>query len=72
MKAKNKAKELIVLFNVEIQLNELTETTATAKKCALIAVEELLTYISNIDELKGSMKSADYWQEVKKEIIKLK
>jgi len=42
-----------------------------AKKCALIAVDEILKAMDNPDETYLMKHSVNYWQEVKKEIENL-
>jgi hypothetical protein len=41
------------------------------KQCALIAVDEILLYLKNSDDVMTSIKAVDYWQEVKNEIESL-
>ncbi len=60
MKPEDKARELILIYYSLIPMN----TISFAKKCALIAVDEILNVIhTNIED--------KYWQEVKQEIKKL-
>jgi hypothetical protein len=58
MIAKEKAEELLAKFEHEICFTD-------AKKCALIAVDEILIAIQDLPE---NNVRWDYWQEVKKEI----
>ena len=51
-----------------------TETACNyegVKDCALIAVDEILLYLKNSDDVMTSIKAVDYWQEVKNEIESL-
>ena len=64
MTPKEKAKELRLKYYVNIPLNCLMLDENLAKKCALIAVDELFDYNS-----KESMHN--YWILVKEEIEKL-
>jgi predicted esterase YcpF (UPF0227 family) len=73
MTPKEKAQKLVGKFN-----NEHIEDTFViyqnvdeSKRCALIAVDEILLYLKNSDDVMTSIKAVDYWQEVKKEIEKL-
>ena len=65
MTPKEKAQKL---FDKFIQTNG---NSFFAKECALIAVDEILLYLKNSDDVMTSIKAVDYWQEVKKEIEKL-
>ena len=65
MTPKEKAQKLVEKF---IQTNG---NSFFAKECALIAVDEILLYLKNSDDVMTSIKAVDYWQEVKKEIEKL-
>jgi hypothetical protein len=70
MKAKEKAKELVALFEYEDNLGIADNTgiegidKKKAKQCALIAVDELIFNAHN-----NYMEK--YWEEVKQEIINL-
>ena len=64
MTAKEKAKELVqIYFNEVSDANPLEDILVSAKKCALICVDEILEFYDRID--------VKYWKEVKKEINKL-
>ena len=73
MTPKDKAEELVEkMYLVPNSYGECLMETEEAKKCALIAVDEI------IDVLGGSgvysfadIKVSEYWEEVKKEIEKL-
>jgi hypothetical protein len=85
MSAKEKARELVDSYR-NILMNEDTECaneilcTVIAKRCALIAVDELLEFENRVIEewrnyfegKGGSMKvERIFWEEVKQEINKL-
>ena len=63
MTAKEKARELFDRFKKNNK-----DTIFNAKKCALIAVEEIL---NNDGFTKFDDHLTDYWQQVKREIEKL-
>ena len=66
MKAKEKAKELLEKFMQPIDsLHKYPMCFDTAKQCALIAVDEIIT---NRERIKGIDKL--YWQQVKHELNK--
>ena len=66
MEAKEKAKALVDRFLFEVdQVNPLEDIFESAKKCALICVDEIL------EEIEGFPYAYKYWGEVKKEIDKL-
>ena len=44
---------------------------SSAKKCALIAVDEIINLNYNLLEYYGNLSSTEYWQEVKQELLKL-
>lgn len=60
MTPKEKAKELVYKFDDAM---EFATPQRFAKKCALIAVDEIMKH--------NSFPTMDYWQEVKQEIEKL-
>jgi hypothetical protein len=65
MTPKEKAKELYNKYcNMESHCDD-------AKECSLVAVDEILLYLKNSDDVMTSIKAVDYWQEVKTEIEKL-
>lgn len=76
MKAKEKAIDLIEKFEnyVDYQgddcFNEREKMLINAKRCALIAVDEILNYIDEEDTIYPSPQF-EYWQDVKQEINKL-
>jgi len=64
MKAKEKAKELVLKY---LRINNNTQewfNIHIAKQCALIAVDEIIKILSDSQDW--------YWDEVKQEIEKLK
>ena len=72
MKPKEKAKELVCKYNFE-HLGDryiLHQTVEESKRCALIAVDELIVECWNIREI-DLEKSCDYWKQVKQEIQNL-
>jgi hypothetical protein len=66
MTPKEKAEELFNKYYSYLKSNLMDDKEAIddAKQCALIAVDELITYAHNNYD-------ANYWQEVKQEIEKL-
>jgi hypothetical protein len=68
--AKEKAKELVTLFYPEVQWKLGQEDCLDrAKRCALIAVAELLSETEEFDGMR--VINNPYWLEVKQEIEKL-
>jgi hypothetical protein len=73
MEAKEKAKELVALFEYEDNLGIADNTgiegidKKKAKQCALIAVDE----IQKIKSVYHDDTLYDYWEEVRQEIINL-
>jgi hypothetical protein len=74
--AKEKAKELVGMFKIEIH-NKVPSLQSdlfklciieAAKQCAIRAVDEI---IKSLDYLFGTIKELTYYREVKKEIEKL-
>ena len=75
MNPKNKANDLvdayrIILMNEDTDCGEEILCTVIAKQCALIAVDEILTELKDIDDGQTFIPY-DYWNEVKHEIEKL-
>tara|TARA_R110000868_G_scaffold388582_1_gene657575 strand:+ start:236 stop:445 length:210 start_codon:yes stop_codon:yes gene_type:complete len=69
MTAKEKAKELVqVYFNEVSDANPLEDILVSAKRCALICVDEM---IGNYEEKYKYCKSKQFLKEVKQEIKKL-
>jgi hypothetical protein len=82
MTAKEKAKQLVEKFIEHTQewdeLDGYVNNIYKAKKCALIAVDEILEAIPNdyLDECEGGTyiainEDVEYWQQVKQEIQNL-
>ena len=73
MKPKEKAQELIDKFmNIQGFINVKNETyldVDEAKQCAIICVDEFLSFQENLYLTEGSL-AYQYWQEVKKELEK--
>jgi hypothetical protein len=70
MTLKEKAKELVTLFYPEVQWKLGQEDCLDrAKRCALIAVDELLSETEEFDGMR--VINNPYWLEVKQEIEKL-
>ena len=68
--AKEKAKELVTLFYPEVQWKLGQEDCLDrAKRCAMIAVAELLSETEEFDGMR--VINNPYWLEVKNEIEKL-
>lgn len=63
MTPKEKAEELVERMYACAEINEFT-----AKRCALVAVDELINLDYNSLEYYGILSSTDYWIEVKQEI----
>jgi hypothetical protein len=70
MTPKEKAKELVSKFNFEHtgQTYILHQTVDESKRCALIAVDELIKEERKTDDY---YEIGSYWQEVKQEIQEL-
>ena len=67
MEAKEKSKALVDRFLFEVdQMNPLEDIFESAKKCALICVDEILDAVTTIAD-----KKFDFYTEVKQEINKL-
>ena len=67
MTAKEKANELVNKFRIHQPVWEVKDD---AKKCALIAVDEIINSVV-ITNLTIAQNQFDYWEEVKQEIEKL-
>lgn len=69
MRPEEKAKDLVGKYGIWCWNNEWEEV---AKKCALIAVNEIINSNPHSNPLNTEVYSTmDYWQEVKQEIEKL-
>ena len=70
-KSQEKAEELVLKY---LRINNNTKewfNIHIAKQCALIAVDEIISYLKTSEDVMVSIKSIAYWQEVKQEIEKL-
>jgi hypothetical protein len=69
---KEKATELVKKFYpiVQWKLGQ-EDCLIRAKKCALIAVDEIINYLTTSLDVQTSLIAVNYWQEVKQEIEKL-
>lgn len=63
MTPKEKAEELVERMYVCAEINEYT-----AKRCALIAVDELIKAATPVFDSFWPVNTTEYWQEVKQEI----
>jgi hypothetical protein len=74
MKAKEKARELVNKYN-SLQVNFFGDQAPSygyAKRCALIAVDEIISSNPHSNPLNTNVESTmEYWQEVKQEIENL-
>lgn len=74
MTPREKAEELVNMFYGVNTFSKISTAPYIsrdfAKKCALIAVEEFLSFQENLYITEGSL-AYQYWQEVKNEIEKL-
>jgi len=71
MTTKEKAERIFYsMYNVEDIMGNYPMCFDTAKKCAIIAVDELLNDCDASSPFEE--KRINYWQEVKEELIKLK
>lgn len=75
MTPKEKAKELYKIFYITIPSDEMGLCDNAAKKCALIAVDEIVEIcefaaIGNLDDI-IAIDRLNYWDKVKQEIEKL-
>lgn len=66
MKPKEKAEELVERMYACAEINEYT-----AKRCALVAVDELINAASPVYDSFWPMNTKDYWTQVKEEIEKI-
>ena len=71
MTPQEKAKELVDKYKEHIIETDDYFINSGAKKCALIAVEEIINTASPVYDSFWPMSDKGYWQEVKKEIKKL-
>jgi hypothetical protein len=71
MTPKEKSKELFDKFYSAIPSDEIGENYNSAKQCALIAVDEILWLLNEIDYDTYSYNAIVFYNEVKQEIEKL-
>jgi hypothetical protein len=77
MKAKDKAKELVLKFQHLVtgwdcyhdEPIELIDRVIDMKRCALICVDEIMESFNSLEYYPEDLR--DYWKEVKEEINKL-
>jgi hypothetical protein len=69
MTPQQKAIELLTKYRRHLPVN--TVTDLEAKVCALIAVDEIMKYLTTSEDVMVSNFALDYWQKVKQEIEKL-
>ena len=63
MTPKEKAEDLVEKLYACAEINEYT-----AKRCALVAVDEIINTASPVYDSFWPMNTKDYWKEVKQEI----
>ena len=76
MTPKEKAEELCYLYQGDFEKDTLNMNWTMAKKCALIAVDELIKCTPSVERYPPSIqtihpKVKEYWIEVRNEIEKL-
>jgi len=75
VEAQEKAKELYNRFFIEVPFlqsnNDLRDDMNAAKRCALIAVDEIIKEYGTYFKININDKYVSYWQEVKEQIKKL-
>jgi hypothetical protein len=69
MTPKEKAKQLFESFEDDLMESDVYFLEAAKKRCALIAVNEIIDIFENIDDIQGWYHS--YWESVKIEIEKI-
>jgi len=72
MKPEDKAKDLFVK-NIELVPGYIKRIDAKhiAKECAIIAVDEMISVLTDLNGIYNITPALTYWQEVKKEIEKI-
>jgi len=68
MNAKEKAKELVDKYD---EILTYIESKSKAKQCALIAVEEMIEYLTILTDVMTSLDAVKYWNDVKSELQSL-
>lgn len=72
MSKKEKAEQLFQLYLPFVESSEnIEEIKYRCKKCALIAVDEMISILTDINGIYNITPAITYWQEVKQEIEKL-
>jgi len=73
MTPKEKAKELFHIYFKMFYEQPLEDILVSTKKCSLICVEEMVSYLYDIEfhKREDAIKSVKYWKEVEQEINKL-
>ena len=75
MTPKDKAKDLITdFYDIKAESPDYSMEWQMAKKCALIAVEELIDshlLLTTTHDSEPSIRCKRYWKEVEKELIQL-
>jgi len=73
MTPKEKAEELFDKFRVKVHDRDGTSAMNgfEAKQCALIAVDEIISVLADLNGIYNITPAFTYWQEVKQEIEKL-
>jgi hypothetical protein len=69
MTPQEKAKQLFESFEDDLMESDVYFLEAAKKRCALIAVNEIIDIFENIDDIQGWYHS--YWESVKIEIEKI-
>ena len=69
MTPQEKAKQLFESFEDDLMESDVYFLEAAKKRCALIAVNEIIDIFENIDDIQGWYYS--YWESVKNEIEKI-
>jgi hypothetical protein len=71
MKSKEKAIELVEKFRTHTYNGEDNQYSENAKRCALIAVDEIIEEVRDYCDTNFHQERFNFWQEVKSEIEKL-
>jgi len=72
MNAKEKAKEIYCKYADALNIRDL-QTTANpfVKECALMAVEEMIEYLTTSTDVMTSLDAVKYWGDVKSDLQSL-
>ena len=71
MTPKEKAQELIDKMERPLLDDYFLDYNPYYKQCALIALDEILNYLTKSLDVQVSLNAVNYWQEVKQEIENL-